>query len=222
MRLDLGDQALDLRRRLLRALGQLADLGRNDGEPTAVLTGAGRLDRGVEGQQVGLLTQLVDEGQDSPDLTDLLPKRTELVAIASDCAGDPPMAETESEQRSDPRSVSASVSWPSPQPCGGIGDLRCRRGELLNGCGRLGHSCRLLGGRSSLLRRRRPKLAGRLANRSHSPAPGPRVPADASKLRRSLRESRHPLVPEVDGEGDVEVSRRRPRQCLREVVHTSV
>ncbi len=56
-RLHLADQAGDLAGRDLGLLGQLAHLVGDDGEPRALLAGAGGLDGGVEGEQVRLLGQ---------------------------------------------------------------------------------------------------------------------------------------------------------------------
>ncbi len=53
--LQLADGALDLLGGLAGAAGQLAHLVGHHGKPAALLAGAGRLDGGVEGQQVGLL-----------------------------------------------------------------------------------------------------------------------------------------------------------------------
>src|SRR3712207_7461014 len=49
-------------------LRQLLDLGGDDREALARLTGASRLDRGVERQQVGLLGDAVDQLDDRGDL----------------------------------------------------------------------------------------------------------------------------------------------------------
>ena len=49
-----ADEGLDLARRLGRTLGQRADLAGDDREAAALLAGAGGLDGGIEGQDVGL------------------------------------------------------------------------------------------------------------------------------------------------------------------------
>ena len=54
----------------LGAFGQAADLFGDDGEPAAAVAGAGGFDGGVEGEQVGLVGDLVDQGQDGADLAD--------------------------------------------------------------------------------------------------------------------------------------------------------
>ncbi len=54
-------EAADFPRRRLAALGQFADLGRNHGKATTVLASAGRFDRGIERQQVGLIGDLFDD-----------------------------------------------------------------------------------------------------------------------------------------------------------------
>ncbi|MNX90136.1 hypothetical protein D3C86_1221730 [compost metagenome] len=61
------------------ALGELADLVGDHREAPAVVTGAGRLDGGVEGEQVGLLGDVVDHLDDVADLAGLdaqFPDRT--------------------------------------------------------------------------------------------------------------------------------------------------
>ncbi len=58
--LDLGEDLADPGGGLLRLVGQRLDLAGDDGEPPAVLAGPRGLDRGVEGQQVGLLGDVAD------------------------------------------------------------------------------------------------------------------------------------------------------------------
>ena len=65
MRADLGGGGLGL-------LGQVADLLGDDREALAVLAGAAGLDGGVQGQQVGLVGEVVDGGDDLADLLGLL------------------------------------------------------------------------------------------------------------------------------------------------------
>ena len=62
------DQAVDLPGRVGAALGQLADLVGHHREALAVLAGLGRLDGGVEAQQVGLPGDLRDHRGDPRDL----------------------------------------------------------------------------------------------------------------------------------------------------------
>jgi hypothetical protein len=52
----------------LAALGQLAHLGGDHREALAVLAGAGGLDGGVEGQQVGLVGDVVDDADLAGDV----------------------------------------------------------------------------------------------------------------------------------------------------------
>ncbi len=52
---DLGDLPGDLLRRAGCLVGERLDFGCDDGETLAGLSGPRRLDRGVEGEQVGLL-----------------------------------------------------------------------------------------------------------------------------------------------------------------------
>ena len=65
-------------------LGELAHLVGDDGEAAPVLAGAGRLDGGVEGQQVGLLG---DAGDGVDDRADLLGLRAELADGLGGAAG---------------------------------------------------------------------------------------------------------------------------------------
>src|ERR1700679_2846575 len=64
--------ALDLRGNLLRRLGGLVgqslDLARDDGKSPAVFAGACRLDGGVQGQEVGLAGDVLNERYDFADL----------------------------------------------------------------------------------------------------------------------------------------------------------
>ena len=62
------DQALDLLRGGRGTPGKVAHLGRDHREPAALLTGPGGLDRGIQGQQIGLERDLVDHGDDLGDL----------------------------------------------------------------------------------------------------------------------------------------------------------
>ena len=66
--LHLADDLADLLRRLDRPLGELAHLVGDDREAAARLAGAGRLDRGVQREQVGLVGDLLDDLEDLADL----------------------------------------------------------------------------------------------------------------------------------------------------------
>ncbi|MNG87807.1 hypothetical protein D3C79_466250 [compost metagenome] len=66
-----GDQALDFFGRLPRTPGQGAHFVGHHGETTALLPGAGRLDGGIEGQQVGLVGDALDHFEDIADGVDL-------------------------------------------------------------------------------------------------------------------------------------------------------
>ena len=59
--LDAGDLLADLAGRLRGLFGQRLHFGRHDGKAAAGVAGAGRLDGGVERQQVGLFGDGVDE-----------------------------------------------------------------------------------------------------------------------------------------------------------------
>ena len=81
---DADDDRLDLPGGLLGPLGELAHLGGDDREAAPVLAGPGRLDRGVEGEQVGLVGQVVDDGQDAVDLGGALLQAGRLDADLAD------------------------------------------------------------------------------------------------------------------------------------------
>ena len=72
--LDAFDHRSDLFSGAGGAFGQLAHLVGHDGKAAALLTGTGRLDGGVERQQVRLVGYFVD---DRDDLADLIARRTE-------------------------------------------------------------------------------------------------------------------------------------------------
>ena len=57
----------DLVRRLAGLGRQVLDLRGDDGKALARLAGARRLDRGIQRQQVGLLSDVLDQGQDAAD-----------------------------------------------------------------------------------------------------------------------------------------------------------
>ncbi len=61
------DHGGDLAGGLRGAFGEAADFTGDDGEATALLSGAGGLDGGVEGEEVGLAGDLVDDGDDLAD-----------------------------------------------------------------------------------------------------------------------------------------------------------
>jgi hypothetical protein len=61
------DEFLDLASRIRSALGKGANFGRDDGKALACVTGAGRLDPGVEREQVGLERDPVDHVDDLGD-----------------------------------------------------------------------------------------------------------------------------------------------------------
>src|SRR4051812_47012002 len=93
---DLADEARDRAGGRLGLLGQLADLLGDHGEAAALLAGAGGLDRGVEGQQVRLLGDARDRGDDAGDalrlgaeLTDGLGRLQRAVADRTHGLGGP-------------------------------------------------------------------------------------------------------------------------------------
>ena len=83
---DLGEDGVDAGGGLARLLGQRADLVGDDGEAAAVLAGAGGLDRGVEGQQVGALGQLADGDGDLAGAADVLGQAADVGGDGLDAA----------------------------------------------------------------------------------------------------------------------------------------
>ena len=79
--LDVAQDRADLHGRFLGLVGQVLDLVGDDREAVALLAGAGRLDRGVQGQQVRALGDVVDRGDDLAD-------RLRLLAQGDDVLGD--------------------------------------------------------------------------------------------------------------------------------------
>src|SRR5690606_9167034 len=73
---DTGLHALDQRDDLLRGAGrvfsELAHFGGYDGKTPAVFAGTGRFDRGVEGQEVGVVCDLLDDADDFADAQRML------------------------------------------------------------------------------------------------------------------------------------------------------
>src|ERR1700687_4050031 len=70
LRLGAFDQLGDLPGRRLGALGEPAHLVGDDGKTTTGVARAGGFDGGVEGEQVGLVGDVVDEVEDALDLVD--------------------------------------------------------------------------------------------------------------------------------------------------------
>ena len=77
-RLDVLDHLLDVVGRDGGLVGEPADLGGDDREAAAVFAGLFRLDRGIERQQVGLIGDLGDGGDDLVDVAGLLVEHREL------------------------------------------------------------------------------------------------------------------------------------------------
>ncbi len=78
--LQLFDHLLDLQRRALGALGQVAHFVGHHGEAASCLAGAGGFDGGVERQQVGLLGDALDHVEDLADVVALLAEHFDVVA----------------------------------------------------------------------------------------------------------------------------------------------
>ncbi len=70
--LDLADQLLNLAGAALRRFGQRAHLVGDDGKALAMLAGMGGLDRGIEGEQIGLVGNAADGLHDIVDIGRLL------------------------------------------------------------------------------------------------------------------------------------------------------
>ena len=62
------DQARDVARRIAGFFGQFAYFICHDGKTATVLPGAGRLDGGIEGQQIGLDRNIADRADDFMDV----------------------------------------------------------------------------------------------------------------------------------------------------------
>src|SRR3954449_284701 len=184
--LDLADQARDRAGGRLGLLGQLADLLGDDREAAALLAGARRLDRSVQRQQVRLLGDAGDRGDDAADalglgaeLTDRLGRLDRAVADRAHGLGGPgdgagallgDLARRHGGGRGVPRVLRAGDA--------GRGDLLGRelgllhRADLALGApGDLAHGRRdLADGPTGLLRRGRHLLRGgrqRLGRRRH-------------------------------------------------------
>ncbi len=178
---DLGDQALDAGRGLLGPLGELADLGGDDGEPAAVLAGPSGLDGRVQREQVGLLAQVVEQPHDATDLLHLLAQQRGAGRHRVDPVGDPVHGRHRLLDR--PSAVLRQGQHLGGRPADALrrlGDLR-RRGRQLphghrgvrDGCGLLARGRRLLGGQRPQLGRRAGELLAvglRLAHEHPQPA----------------------------------------------------
>src|SRR6185295_781854 len=125
-RLHGADEGGDGLGRLGRALGQLANLVGDDAEAQAGLTGAGRLDGGVEGEQVRVRGQLFDQVDDLRDL-----ERT--VADALDLLGD------DLHLAADPLHAGQAVAHGRIALLGGLERGARRAGRLLGGAGDFAH-----------------------------------------------------------------------------------
>src|SRR5207302_180712 len=86
--LDVGEDRAHLGGGALGLLGQGADLVGDDGEAFALLAGPAGLDGGVERQQVGLVGQVVDRGDDLADLLALLGEGQDVVGDGLDALAD--------------------------------------------------------------------------------------------------------------------------------------
>ena len=78
----------DLLRRLLGPFGQLPDLVGNNGEASARVTGPGGFDGGVQGEEVGLIGNLVDDAENLTDLFGVGAQRLDPFRPFLDIRGD--------------------------------------------------------------------------------------------------------------------------------------
>src|SRR4051812_18544881 len=156
--LDAGDDLADRLGRADAALGELAHLAGHDGEAAPGLSRPRRLDGRVQGQQVGLLGDVVDQLEDLADLLGALAESERalgdrlhlLLHVAHRVAG---------------------LLGGGAAGAGAVRDGRGRRVQLLDRRGGLRNRRRLLGGRRrrvtcrrTHLPRRPRQLAGRLAD----------------------------------------------------------
>ena len=86
--LNAADGAGDLFGGALGALGQAANLAGDDGKSAAMLAGAGGLDGRVQGQQVGLLADLLNHVDDLADLLGAMGQRSHLFGDGAGGGGD--------------------------------------------------------------------------------------------------------------------------------------
>jgi hypothetical protein len=154
---------LDLAGGLLGPLGELAYLGGDDREAAAVLAGPGRLDGGVEREQVGLVGEVVDHHEDAADLLALLAQRQGPVADRVDPSGDRVhRVDRRGHRDAAVLGVAQRLGGVPRDRLGGVGDLRRGRSQLLDRRGGLGDRGRLLGRARRVLLGRRQQLAGAL------------------------------------------------------------
>src|SRR5579875_3755262 len=138
--LNFAHDALDFCRGFLGTLRELAHFGGDDRETAPVLPRTGGLNRGVEGEEVGLIGQVVDDLENPPDLLGFLAERQGPARDGVDPVGD-------GVHRSDGGGHRLPALLGVPQGLGGVpgdrfgglGDLRCGGGEFLDGAGRLSH-----------------------------------------------------------------------------------
>lgn len=86
--LNLAQDLAHLNGRRFRAFRQIAHMLRDDGETFALLTGARRLDSGVQRQQIGLIRQFSDGGGNGADRLGLLRQREDRLRNAFDAPAD--------------------------------------------------------------------------------------------------------------------------------------
>ena len=88
VRAHVADGALDLARGALALAGELAHLLRHDGEPLALLARARRLDRGVEGEEVGLAREPRDPLDEAADAVRHLVQRAHALGAGAHAVAD--------------------------------------------------------------------------------------------------------------------------------------
>src|SRR6266545_4156628 len=202
---DLGDEVLDLLRRLHDVLGEAPHLGRDDREPAPRLARLGALEGGVQGEQVGAVGDLVDHLDDRADPLDALRQLRDRVVHLDGVVAH--LLHREHEGLDRPLALAAAregLLRDRRDHLRVLGDLVRRALQLLHRGGRLVDRRRLRARRGLVLRRggehlggRRRELEGRLADLGHELLQRLHHLADAGDERRQ------------GGVGDAEPQRAR-------------
>ena len=159
---DLLDQRPDVLGGTADSVRELADLVGHDAETAPGVAGAGGLDRGVDGQDVGLFGEFIDHFQDAADLLRLAPQvehvRDDDVHLSAD-AGDGLLGPLDGVvARARP---GRGLLRDPGDPLGAFGDLPGGRHEFLDSGGDLAHRRGLFARDGGLLTGRRLEFAGR-------------------------------------------------------------
>ena len=138
--------------RFHHAVGQMADLHRHHPEPFSGLTGAGSLQRRIEGDQFGLIGDVADDVHDLGDLFRLASQFQDLPKAGLVVVAD--VAHLHGERFNTGRAVLGVLQGPVGDIhhlVAMIGDLARRQGKLLHGGGNLLHRSGELAGKLGLL-----------------------------------------------------------------------